>query len=235
MRAGVMFVALVLAGASAAGAAISDKETRRIQDAARVLEESSSIPDKTIPRDVLDRARCIAVVPGLKKGAFIVGGEYGKGVVSCRTSRGWSAPAFLTLEKGSWGAQIGAESIDLVLLFMNQNGIDRLLQDHVTLGADASIAAGPLGRNGTAATDGRLTAEILSYSRARGLFAGIDLSGGVMRPDDGADKDLYGTGVTPRAILLEGRVRPPSVVRPFTAALKAMSPVAQPRRSTTAR
>jgi lipid-binding SYLF domain-containing protein len=131
-------------------------------------------------------------MPGVKKAAFLVGGEFGKGVVSCRTGGGWSAPVFLTLEKGSFGAQIGAESTDLVLLVMNDRGLERLLQDKVTLGADASIAAGPLGRSGTAATDAELTAEMLAYSRARGMFAGMDLSGGVLRPDDASTQQLYG-------------------------------------------
>jgi lipid-binding SYLF domain-containing protein len=145
--------------------------------------------------------------------------------MSCRTSQGWSAPAFLTLEKGSMGVQIGAESTDVVLLVMNDRGIDRLLQDKVTLGGDASIAAGPVGRSGTAATDAQLTAEMLSYSRARGLFAGIDLSGGVLRPDNDADKALYGRSITAREILMaeHGPMQPPASTRSFMTALNSVS------------
>lgn len=149
-----------------------------------------------------------------------VGGEFGKGVVSCKTAHGWSAPVFLTLEKGSFGAQIGAESTDLVLLVMNDHGIERLLQDKVPLGADASIAAGPVGRSGTAATDAQLSAEMLSYSRAHGLFAGIDLSGGVLRPDNDATRVFYGHSVADREVLL-GKVteRIPATANPLIAAL----------------
>jgi SH3 domain-containing YSC84-like protein 1 len=163
-------------------------------------------------------------MPAVKKAAVVFGGEYGKGLMSCRTSGGWSAPAFLTLEKGSWGAQIGVESIDVVLLVMNDHGIERLLQDKVTLGADASVAAGPVGRNGSAATDAQLRAEMLSYSRAPGVFAGIDLSGGVLRPDNGADMDLYGRTIPAREIVLgNARVQAPSAARPFMAALNRLS------------
>ena len=159
-------------------------------------------------------------MPGVKKAAFVLGGEFGKGVVSCRTTHGWSAPVFLTLEKGSFGAQIGAESTDVVLLVMNERGVERLLQDKVTLGADASLAAGPVGRSGTAATDAQLTAEMLSYSRARGLFAGIDLSGGVLRPDNDASRDFYGHAVADREILLgKAAERIPAAANPFIAAL----------------
>ena len=140
--------------------------------------------------------------------------------MSCRTSSGWSAPIFLTLEKGSFGAQIGAESTDVVLLVMNERGIERLLQDKVTLGADASLAAGPVGRSGTAATDAQLTAEMLSYSRARGLFAGIDLSGGVLRPDNTATAGFYGHAVSDRGILLGSeRIATPPVTRSLMSAL----------------
>src|SRR5437870_3500201 len=150
---------------------------------------------------MVSRARCVAVVPDLKKAAFIVGGEYGKGVMSCRSGSGWSAPVFIQLAKGSWGFQAGAEQVDLVLLVMNESGVQKLLQNKVTLGADASVAAGPIGRQGSVGTDAALTAEILSYSRAQGLFAGIDVSGGVLRPDDDSNKAVYGAGATPAAIL----------------------------------
>jgi SH3 domain-containing YSC84-like protein 1 len=159
------------------------------------------------------------VIPSLKKAAFIIGGEYGAGVMSCRT-KGWSAPAFMQLAKGSWGFQIGAEEVDLVLLIMNQRGVDKLLQDKISLGADASVAAGPVGRSVAAATDGQMHAEMLSYSRSQGLFAGIDLSGGVLRPDKDADARAYGPNVEARGII-EGaeRIRMPAAARSFITSL----------------
>src|SRR5919109_1592894 len=214
MRGGFIVLTLVLAGASAAAAAPSKGEARRVGDAARVIRELRSAPDNGIPESIWDRARCVAVMPGVKKAALVFGGEYGKRVVSCRTSDGWSAPVFLTLEKGSFGAQIGAESTDVVLLVMNERGVERLFQDKVTLGADASLAAGPVGRSGAAATDAQLTAEMLSYSRARGVFAGVDLSGGVLRPDTTASKAFYGHAVSDRDILLgKQRMATPPVTR----------------------
>ena len=227
MRRGFIVLTLLVAGASAASAAPAKGEARRIRDAATVIRELRAAPDSGIPERIWDRAVCVAVMPGVKKAAFVVGGEHGKGVVSCRTSGGWSAPVFLNLEKASFGAQIGAESTDVVLLVMNERGIERLLQDKVTLGADASLAAGPVGRSGTAATDAQLTAEMLSYSRSRGLFAGVDLSGGVLRPDKSANEAFYEHAVPDRDILL-GRQRgpPPAAARPLMSALNA-----EPRRS----
>src|SRR4029079_9946725 len=154
---------------------ISSDEIARLSNAAQALRDTR----ESIPDTYWDRARCIAGIPDLKKGALIIGGEYGKGVMSCRAGEGWSAPVFLELAKGSWGFQAGAEEIDVVMLVMNESGVQKLLQSKVTLGADASIAAGPVGRQANAGTDGALQAEILSYSRAQGVFAGIDLSGGV--------------------------------------------------------
>jgi lipid-binding SYLF domain-containing protein len=145
--------ALVIVGASTAAAGVTTTEAKRVGDAARVLEEIRSVPDKSIPQDTWRRARCVAVIPGAKKGALVVGGEYGEGFVSCRTPNGWSAPAYLAFYEGSLGAQFGVESIDLVMLVMNQRGVDHLLGDHVTLGADAAIAAGPVGRDATKTTD----------------------------------------------------------------------------------
>ena len=222
MRRGFIVMTLLLIAGSAAAAAPSKSDTGRIAEAARVIRELRSAPDNGIPQSIWDRARCVAVMPGVRKAAFVVGGEFGKGVVSCRTAGGWSAPIFLTLEKGSFGAQIGAESTDVVLLVMNERGIQRLLQDKVTLGADASLAAGPVGRTGAAATDVQLTAEMLSYSRARGVFAGIDLSGGVLRPDNDASRQFYGHAVAGREVLLgTARERMPTAADPFVAALNA--------------
>jgi lipid-binding SYLF domain-containing protein len=185
-----------------------------------MITELRAAPDDAIPESIWDRARCVIVMPGVKKAVFIVGGEFGKGVVSCRTTRCWSSPVFLTLEKGSCGAQIGAESTNVVLLVMNEHGIERLLQDKVTLGADASLAAGPVGRSGAAATDAQPTAEMLSYSCARGLFAGVDLSGGMLRPNNDASRNFYGHTVVNREVLL-GRVHEPmpAAANPFIPAL----------------
>jgi SH3 domain-containing YSC84-like protein 1 len=223
MGRGFIIMTLLSVAGSAAAAAPSTSEARRIAEAARVVRELRTAPDSGIPEGIWDRARCVAVMPGVKKAAFVVGGEFGKGLVSCRTTAGWSAPVFLTLEKGSFGAQIGAESTDVVLLVMNERGIERLLQDTVTLGADASLAAGPVGRTGTAATDVQLTAEMLSYSRARGVFAGADLSGGVLRPDNDASREFYGHPVARRELLFgKTRERMPSAVNPLIQALAGM-------------
>ena len=230
MRSGLIVTMLLVAAASAMAAAPSKDDIKRVADAGTVIRELRSAPDSGIPDSIWDRARCVAVMPGVKKAAFLIGGEFGKGVVSCRTALGWSAPVFLTLEKGSFGAQIGAESTDVVLLIMNERGMERLLQDKVTLGADASLAAGPIGRSGTAATDAQLTAEMLSYSRSRGLFAGIDLSGGLLRPDNNASRAFYGHAVANRELLF-GRAteRIPAAANPFIAALKGTQRTAAQR------
>jgi lipid-binding SYLF domain-containing protein len=179
-------VTLVLAGTVAAGAQISRQQQDRIRETAAVLGEVRREPDKEIPQDLWDKATCVIVIPSLKKLAFGFGGEYGKG----------------------WGFQIGGESIDLVLLVMHQRGMDKLLQDKVALGADASVAAGPVGRTAQAATDVQLNAEIVSYSRAQGLFAGIDVSGGVLKPDMDANRDLYGQAISAREVLTDGAMAP---------------------------
>jgi len=207
-------------GATALGASVSSNESKRIQEAATVLREIHAVPDKDIPQDLWNNASCVAVIPGLKKAAFVIGGEYGKGLMSCRHAGVWSAPVFMQLGKGSWGLQIGAQSIDLVLLVMNNGGIEKLLQDKVTLGAEASVAAGPVGRDARASTDLQLKAEILSYSRTQGLFAGIDISGGVVQRDKDDNVDMYGPDVSTRDVLLSGTVRPPAVAMPFMRALE---------------
>jgi lipid-binding SYLF domain-containing protein len=193
-------------------------QTSRLRNATNVLSELRATPDKGIPEDLWNRAECVAVIPSVKKAAFIFGGEYGKGVMSCRSGKVWSAPVFLELEKGSWGFQVGAQQIDLVLLVMNRSGVDKMLQDKVSLGADASVAAGPVGRAAGASTNAQMSAEILSYSRAQGLFAGIDISGGVLKPDKDANKEVYGDK-EPRDILLGGNVPVPAVARDFQQAL----------------
>ena len=204
---------------TAASAAVTDKLKSRIDESAAVLTEIHAAPDKDIPKELWDRATCVIVVPSLKKAAFVFGGEYGKGLMSCRKGGAWSAPVFMRLEKGSWGLQIGAQSIDLVLLVNNERGMKKLLGNKVTLGAEASVAAGPVGRDARAATDAQMKAEILSYSRAQGLFAGINLSGGVLRPDSDDNEDVYGKNVTPTTVLT-GNTAPPGATQPFMNALR---------------
>ena len=210
----------VLMASAAAIAKPSFEATKRIQEAATVLQELHAIPDKDIPQDLWNNAACVVVVPSLKKAAFSIGGEYGKGLMSCRRAGGWSAPVFMQIGKGSWGAQIGAESIDLVLLVMNNRGMEKLLQDKVSLGAGVSVAVGPLGRHAQAGTDAQMNAEILSYSRAQGLFAGIDLSGGVVTADDDDNHDLYGKEISARQGLMQGVANAPSATQPFMRALR---------------
>src|SRR5579871_4788940 len=192
MKTGAMCCAAVLA-AGTAFATISNDEVKRLNESAVVLSELHATPDRDIPEDLWNKAECVLVIPSLKKGAFIVGGEYGSGVMSCRTAGKWTAPVFMQLMKGSVGFQIGGQQIDLVMLVMNRRGVNKLLQDKVSLGADASVAAGPVGRSANAATDAQLNAEMLSYSRTQGIFAGIDLSGGVLRPDKDALARTYGS------------------------------------------
>jgi lipid-binding SYLF domain-containing protein len=210
----------VLTAASVRAADISATETRRIQEAAQALTEIHAVPDKDIPQELWDRASCVIVVPSLKKAAFVIGGEYGKGLMSCRRESTWSAPVFMRIEKGSWGLQIGAQSIDLVLLVMNSGGMQKLLHNKVSLGLEASVAAGPVGRDARAATDVQMKAEILSYSRTQGLFAGINLSGGVIKPDDDDNADLYGEAKSARQVVADAATPPPAVAESFMAALR---------------
>jgi lipid-binding SYLF domain-containing protein len=222
MRAWITVLVVVIAGHSASAGiagALSAKESKRIQEAADVLKEIHAVPDKDIPADLWSKAECVLVVPGLKKAAFVVGGEYGNGLMSCRQSGRWSAPVFMQVGKGSWGLQIGAQSIDLVLLVMNPGGMQKLLKNKVSLGAEASVAAGPVGRDARAATDAAMKAEILAYSRTQGLFAGINLSGGVIRPDDQDNLDLYGKEISATDVVTKTTITPPSVTEPFMASL----------------
>ena len=210
--------AVFLAG-TFVSADISTSEVKRIEEAATVLKDIQASPDKAVPQDLWNKANCVAVFPGLMKAAFIVGGEYGKGLMSCRHDGQWSAPVFMKIGKGSWGLQIGAQEIDLVLLVMNTKGMEKLLNNKVQLGAEASVAAGPVGRDARAGTDAQMKAEILSYSRAQGLFAGIDISGGALKPDVSDTEDLYGKGATPRTIVMNGNAKIPAELRPFMNAL----------------
>jgi lipid-binding SYLF domain-containing protein len=205
---------------SSAFAALSNDEVKRLSASAAVLTDLRTAPDQGIPENLWARAQCVLVIPSMKKAAFIVGGEYGSGVMSCRSGDRWSAPMFMQLAKGSWGLQIGAEQVDMVLLVMNRRGVDKLLQDKVSLGADASVAAGPVGRAANAATDAQMNAEMLAYSRSQGLFAGIDLSGGVLRPDKDADVHAYGAGVTAQQIVRgTGHITMPAAAKPFLTSL----------------
>jgi lipid-binding SYLF domain-containing protein len=190
------------------------KAGERAEAAARVLSEITATPDKGIPTAILSKAKCVIVLPGVKKVGFIVGGRYGRGYATCRTPNGWSAPAPVFLGGGSYGAQIGAEGVDLVLLVMNDKGMQKLLSSKFEIGVDASAAAGPVGRSASAATDVKLNAEILSYSRAKGLFAGIELNGAKLKQDVDTTKELYGK-VIPFPDILSGKVPTPPAAMVF--------------------
>src|SRR3954463_7781429 len=207
--------------ASSTFAAPSKDEVKRLSEAGGILSDLRNSPDKGIPEALWSKAQCVIVIPSMKKAAFIVGGEYGSGVMSCRTNASWSAPVFMQLAKGSWGLQIGAEETDLVLLVMNRRGLEKLLEDKVSLGADASVAAGPVGRAASAATDAQMSAEMLAYSRSHGVFAGIDLSGGVLKPDKDADARAYGPNVTASEVVMgTGHRAPLEAATPFLTALR---------------
>jgi lipid-binding SYLF domain-containing protein len=196
---------------------------QRLRTAATVLHEILSAPDKGIPEDLLARAQCVMIVPGLKKGAFLVGGEYGRGFAVCRRDGVWGGPAAIRFGGGSFGAQIGGESTDVVMLVMNRHGMEKLASDKFTIGGDGSAAAGPVGRTSAADTDILLHAEILSYSRTRGVFAGVSLDGTVVSQDHSEDRKLYGRDVRNQGVLM-GDVRPPEVARSLISELERYSP-----------
>jgi SH3 domain-containing YSC84-like protein 1 len=204
------------------------KVTDRIQAAADVLKQILDTPDKGIPQGLLDKSDCVIIYPSVKKAAFIVGGSYGRGVITCRrgaTFNGsWSAPAMFALEGGSFGLQIGAQATDFVLLVMNESGAKSVLSSKVKLGADASAAAGPVGRTASAETDVVMKAQILSYSRAQGVFAGVSLEGSTMRSDNGANKALYGKDLTATQIVRQGAVKPPAAAARLLALLNKATP-----------
>jgi lipid-binding SYLF domain-containing protein len=202
----------------------------RLDRAAKVLQEIMNTPDKGIPEEVMNGAKCVAVVPHLIKGGFIFGAENGKGVATCRTAHGWSAPAFFTITGGSWGAQIGVEGVDLVMLFMTDKGAQHLLADKIKIGADVSAAAGPVGRHASAGTDWKLNTEILTYSRAKGAFAGITLNGSDLRRDDDSTQAMYRKEVTSRAILM-GQVPAPPEARTFLATVRGAKAEAREKKS----
>src|SRR5947209_17473701 len=208
---------------SAATPADKDKNrsdvVARLDDSAKVLDDLMGAGDSAIPEKILAGAKCVMVVPSMLQGGFGIGGRHGRGVVTCRNANGWSAPAFSTITGGSWGAQIGVESVDLVLLFMNEKGAARLLQDNFKIGGEASIAAGPIGRDVSADTDVKLNSEILTYSRTRGLFAGLELSGASVRPDDDSTFAIYGRKPDFKTIL-DGEVARPQGAQNFLSTVR---------------
>jgi SH3 domain-containing YSC84-like protein 1 len=225
---------VVMAGLLACGPRLSAKNTNeakteqdRLQNAGKVMQEILDVPDD-IPQDLIDKARCVVVMPSVLKAAFVVGGSYGRGTMVCRTGKDfsgpWGAPAMYALEGGSIGLQIGGEATDFVFLVMNDRGAGSLLRTKVKLGADASIAAGPKGRSAAADTDAYMRAEILSYSRARGVFAGVSLEGSTLRPDEDANRKLYGHSTSAEKIITEPDVSAPSSAHELIAALQKASP-----------
>jgi lipid-binding SYLF domain-containing protein len=201
-----------------AGSAREDA-TDRLNNATTVLHEIMGMPDKGIPEEVLEHAKCVAVIPHMVKGGFVFGAKGGKGVATCRTAEGWSAPAFITISGGSWGLQIGIEAVDVVLIIQNEKGMQKLLSSNFHVGADASAAAGPVGRHAEAGTDWKMDTEILTYSRAKGVFAGLTLEGASIRQDSDSRRAIYGRKVTTRTLLL-GQVSAPSVAQPFLAEVR---------------
>jgi SH3 domain-containing YSC84-like protein 1 len=236
MKISKKFSAVILAGAltgflwvpsASAGSKDEEKEADRLQNAGTVMKEILDVPDD-IPRDLLDKARCVIVYPSVLKAAFIVGGSYGRGAMVCRTRKSytgpWGAPTMMALEGGSFGFQIGGEATDFVILVMNDRGADSVLHSKVKLGADAAVAAGPKGRDAQADTDVTLRAEMLTYSRSRGAFAGVSLEGSTVRPDNDANKRLYGKEVSPEQLITESKQAAPESARMLISVLQKASP-----------
>src|SRR6266568_1085802 len=214
----VLLLGLNVASFAADEQSQTSKAALRAQAAADVLDEIQGAPDKGIPQEVLGSAECVAVVPSLLKGGFIVGGRFGRGLASCRTPKGWSAPAFFAVKGGSVGFQIGGQAVDLVMLIMNNDGMQHLLSSQFSLGADASVAAGPVGRHAEGNTDWKMRAQVLTYSRARGIFAGATLNGAVLNQDKDSTREFYGHMVTFKAALT-GEVDPPPAANSFLTTL----------------
>ena len=216
----IMTFVAILSMTSIGWAASSREATYdRLDHAGNVLHEIMAAPDKGIPQEVFEHAKCIAVVPHLLKGGFVFGAENGRGIATCRTADGWSAPAFFTITGGSWGLQIGVEGVDLVMVVQNDRGMQHLINSNFELGADASAAAGPVGRHASANTDWKLDTEVLTYSRARGLFAGVTLNGAAIRRDDDSTEAIYGHDVSTRHIL-QGEVAVPQAAHAFLDAVR---------------
>jgi SH3 domain-containing YSC84-like protein 1 len=216
----VMFIFAMLSLGTLCWAGSARKDaTDRLNNATNVLHEIMAAPDNGIPEEVLEHAKCVAVIPHMVKGGFIFGGKSGKGVATCRTSNGWSAPAFITISGGNWGLQIGVEAVDLVMIIQNEKGMQKLLSSNFHVGADASAAAGPVGRHAEAGTSWKMDTEILTYSRAKGVFAGLTLEGASIRQDNDSRQAIYGRKVTTRALLL-GKVAAPAAAQPFLAEIR---------------
>ncbi len=215
-------LALVLTPMALFAADARKEAIERFADATTVMQEIMSAPDKGIPQEILGKAQCVGIIPGVKKAGFIVGAKYGKGVLVCRTAQGWSGPSTVIVEGGSIGFQIGASETDVVLVVQNKRGQQKLAQDKFTLDANAGATAGPVGRTAQAATDAQMHAEILSYSRSRGLFAGVDLGGATMRPDNAANKAVYGKELQ-QADILDGKASAPAEAKSLYAELNRYS------------
>ena len=210
----------ILAGAMLATTTFLHADADRLKDAAVVLTEMAGEADTGIPQNLLSKAQCVVIIPGVKKAALGVGGQYGRGYISCRSTSGWSAPGGIRIEGGSVGFQIGGSDTDVILLVLNERGIDRLLSSKFTVGADAAVAAGPIGRQASAQTDATMTAEILAWSRARGVFAGISLQGSTLREDTSENKELYGSEVSNKEIVKGHHAVPPGSADLMTALSK---------------
>jgi lipid-binding SYLF domain-containing protein len=209
---------------SSIGLAAKTEVFERLDEAANVMAEIMATPDKGIPQDLLDKASCVVAVPGMKKAALGIGGTYGKGFITCRRAgEGWSAPAAMRIEGGSFGFQIGVSDTDVVMLVMNKNAVNKLLSSKFTLGAEGTVAAGPVGRSATAQTDAKMNAEILSWSRSKGLFAGIALTGATLRPDNDNNEELYGRKIRAREIV--DSAKPPAETSKLLAVLNRHSPM----------
>ena len=219
MKKAIVVLAMLSLGTLCWAGSAREDATDRLNNATAVLHEIMGMPDKGIPEEVLEHAKCVAVIPHMVKGGFVFGAKGGKGVATCRTAEGWSAPAFITISGGSWGLQIGIEAVDVVLIIQNEKGMQKLLSSNFHVGADASAAAGPVGRHAEAGTDWKMDTEILTYSRAKGVFAGLTLEGASIRQDSDSRHAIYGRKVTTRALLL-GQVSAPSVAQPFLAEVR---------------
>lgn len=222
MKRQLMVMTAVLSVASlgwAAGDSPREAATDRLDKAADVLHQVMAAGDRGIPEEVMEHAKCVAVVPHMVKGGFVIGAEGGRGVATCRTDHGWSAPSFFAVEGGSWGLQIGVEGIDLVMIIQNDKGMEQLLNSKFKIGADASAAAGPVGRHASADTDWKMDAEILTYSRAKGVFAGLTLNGAAVHEDRDSMTAVYGGDVTQREVLM-GKVPPPPSAHAFLSAVR---------------
>jgi len=218
MKRAIVFLMVLFAGVLSWAGEQKKDVTERLQMATDVLKEMSSAPDKGIPEEVLDSAKCIAVVPNLVKGGFILGGKHGRGVATCRTAEGWSAPAFISVGGGSAGLQIGVEGVDLIMLIMNEKGMQQLLSSKFQISGEGSAAAGPVGRHASAGTDWKMDTQMLTYSRSKGVFAGLTLEGAVVQQDSDSTISVYGKDVTFQSVL-KGNVPTPDIAKAFMKAV----------------